>query len=112
MSGTRAQSDAERLSPSRPTTRAELMARLAELRPWLVSRGVKHLKLFGSYARDQASETSDVDLIVEFSEPVGLGIFQLQDELAARLGVKVELVSERALAPDIRFTALRDAIDA
>ncbi|HEX4739748.1 MAG TPA: nucleotidyltransferase domain-containing protein [Caulobacteraceae bacterium] len=88
------------------------MARLAELRPWLTSRGVKRLKLFGSYARDQANANSDVDLIVEFSEPVGLAMFSLQEDLAARLGVEVELVTEIGLAPDIRFTALRDAIDA
>ena len=88
------------------------MARLAELRPWLADRGVKHLKLFGSFARDEAGEDSDVDLIVEFRQPVGLAMFSLQADLAARLGIAVDLVTERGLAPDIRLTALRDAIDA
>jgi predicted nucleotidyltransferase len=43
---------------------------------------------------------------------MGLRLFSLQDEVAARLGVKVDLVTEAALAPDIRYTALRDAVDA
>jgi hypothetical protein len=97
---------------ARLRTQAELLSRLAELRPWLASRGVKSLRLFGSYARDQASETSDVDLIVEFSRPIGLAMLTLQDDLSERLGVPVELVTERGLAPDIRLTALRDAVDA
>jgi predicted nucleotidyltransferase len=51
-------------------------------------------------------------LIADFERPLGLRQFSLQDEIAARLGVAVELVTEAALAPDVRYPALRDAIDA
>jgi predicted nucleotidyltransferase len=44
--------------------------------------GVAHLSLFGSFARDEGREDSDVDLLVEFSRPVGL--FQFVSRIAAR----------------------------
>lgn len=93
-------------------TRAEVLSRLAALKPWLADEGVTRLRLFGSYARDQAGADSDVDLLVDFDRPVGLRLFALQDEISARLGRKVDLVTEAALAPDIRYTALRDVVDA
>jgi len=42
--------------------------------------GVKSLRLFGSVARDEATETSDVDVLVTFARPVGLfGLWALTD---------------------------------
>lgn len=70
------------------------------------------MRLFGSHARDEAGSDGDVDLIVDLARPMGLRLFPLQDEVAARLGLKVDLVTEAAPAPDIRYTALRDAVDA
>ena len=93
-------------------TRTEILVRLATLRPWLAAEGVARVRLFGSYARDEARTDSDVDLIVDLDRPLGLAFFTLQDEVSARLGIKVDLVTEAALAPDIRLTALRDAVDA
>lgn len=92
--------------------KAEILERLGRLKPWLASRGVKRVRLFGSHARDAAGPDSDVDLIVDLDRPFGLSFFSLQDELSQKLGVKVELVTEAGLAPDIRYTALRDAVDA
>jgi predicted nucleotidyltransferase len=93
-------------------SRADLLLRLAALKPWLASQGVTRLRLFGSHARDQAREDSDVDLIADLEQPLGLRFFTLQDEISARLGLKVDLVTEAALASDIRYTALKDAVDA
>nr|HNH79152.1 nucleotidyltransferase family protein [Anaerolineales bacterium] len=54
--------------------------------------GVKSLQLFGSVARDDATSTSDVDLLVEFNRPVGyFGLFALQDYLEKLLGCPVDL---------------------
>jgi predicted nucleotidyltransferase len=50
--------------------RADLLARLAGLKPWLAGRGVSRVRLFGSHARDEAGPDSDVDLIVELSWPM------------------------------------------
>src|SRR5450759_5624384 len=66
---------------------------LTEQRGELAQRfGVQSLALFGSVARDEASSTSDVDLLVEFNRPVGLfGLFALQNHLEALLGCAVDL---------------------
>jgi uncharacterized protein len=93
-------------------SRLELLSRLAALRPWLESQGVVRLRLFGSFARDGANDESDIDLIVDLNRPMGLAFYQLEHELGVRLGRTVELVTEAGLAPDIRFSALRDAVDA
>jgi len=92
-------------------TRAEALHRLAKLRPWLEAQGVTRVRLFGSTARDQAAADSDLDLIVDLAAPMGLAFLELEAELSRRLGVRVDLVTETALAPDIRYTALADAID-
>lgn len=93
-------------------TRDEALRRLTEIRPWLASQGVTRVRLFGSTARDQARADSDIDLLVDFDPMPGLRFFTIERELSERLGAKVELVTEPALAPDIRAAALRDAVDA
>ncbi|QLQ14321.1 MAG: nucleotidyltransferase domain-containing protein [Brevundimonas sp.] len=55
-------------------TRAELLAKLRELKPWLAEQGIVNVRLFGSYARDEAGPDSDVDLLVDATRPrVDLG---------------------------------------
>lgn len=93
-------------------TRDEALRRLTELKPWLASQGVTRLRLFGSTARGEAGADSDVDLLVDFDPMPGLRFFAVERELGELLGAKVELVTEPALAPDIRASALRDAVDA
>jgi hypothetical protein len=54
--------------------------------------GAKRAVLFGSHARGEAGPGSDVDLLVEFSKPVGLlGLLRIQRELSKTLGVKIDL---------------------
>lgn len=65
--------------------------------------GVKSLSLFGSVARDEATSTSDVDLLVEFDRPVGyFGLFALQDYLEKLLGCSVDLGTPDSLKPYIK----------
>ena len=72
---------------------------------------VKSLSLFGSMARNDAHEGSDVDLLVEFNRPVGLFQFiGLQQRLESLLGGKVDLGTPRSLKPRIREDVLQDAI--
>jgi predicted nucleotidyltransferase len=79
---------------------AKLRAHKAELR----QLGVEHLYLFGSTARGEAREDSDVDLF--FDHPEGsLGLYQLIDvkDTAARiLGRKTEIMTRRSLHPVLR----------
>ena len=73
--------------------------------------GVKSLALFGSVARDQATLTSDVDLLVEFDRPVGyFGLFALQDHLESLLGCKVDLGTPDSLKPRIRERVMGECI--
>lgn len=72
---------------------------------------VEKLSLFGSVARDEARDDSDVDLLVEFSQPVGLFHFiELQQWLEFILGCKVDLGTLRSLKTDIKEQVLREAI--
>lgn len=73
--------------------------------------GVSKLSLFGSTVRNEASSRSDVDILVEFSRPVGLfEFFRLQHRLEEMLGVdRVDLVQPEALHPALKDTILREA---
>ncbi len=64
---------------------------------------VQHLSLFGSFARDEARENSDVDLLVEFVEPPrARQFFELQFYLEDLLHRPVDLVTDKALRPQLR----------
>lgn len=73
--------------------------------------GVKSLSLFGSVARDEATSASDVDLLVEFSRPVGyFGLFALQNHLEKVLGCSVDLGTPDSLKPRIRERVMGELI--
>jgi uncharacterized protein len=59
---------------------------------------VKEIGLFGSYVREEQTQTSDIDVLVEFEKPIGLLEFVgLKNHLSDLLGVKVDLVMKKAL---------------
>jgi predicted nucleotidyltransferase len=60
------------------------------------------LALFGSFARDEQTPTSDVDLLVSFSEPIGFGFMHLADRLEALLGRRVDLVASDGIKENRR----------
>lgn len=94
-------------------TRDELLAKLRELKPWLEEQGIVNVRLFGSYARDEAGPDSDVDLLVDETRrlPSSWGQLEVERILSERLGVEVEMVADRHLTnPYIRYTAERDAV--
>lgn len=66
--------------------------------------GVRHLFLFGSTARDEATAASDVDLLVEH-EPDGFGLMEfagLKIEMAELLGVETDVSTRQGLHPMLR----------
>ena len=76
---------------------------LRKKRPELESRfKVKTIGIFGSYACDEQTENSDIDVLVEFSEPVDWLFFDLQDYLQFLFSRKIDLVTKRALKPFIK----------
>lgn len=74
---------------------------LQEAKPLLQkSYGFTSLALFGSYSRNTAiAGKSDIDVMVEFSEPIGIRFIDLADELEEILKHKVDLVSRKAIKP-------------
>ncbi|SMP05804.1 hypothetical protein SAMN06265339_0323 [Desulfurobacterium pacificum] len=59
--------------------------------------GVKSLSIFGSYARGEQRENSDIDIVVEFEKPIGLKFFELADYLESLLKLKVDLLTKTAI---------------
>ena len=72
---------------------------------------VKKIGLFGSVARDEQTLRSDIDLLVEFSKPVGfVNFMRLENFLSERLGEQVDLVTPDSLKPVIRQDILSEVI--
>lgn len=79
-------------------TADDIVAQLRREKPELERRfGVRHLALFGSYARGAQTPTSDVDILVDVDPAIGLAFVDIADYLEAQLGVRSDVVSRRAL---------------
>jgi uncharacterized protein len=82
---------------------------LSEHREILISEyHVSRIGLFGSYARNEQTEKSDVDILVDFSHPLGLKFVSLKFYLESLFGKPVDLVSSKALKPYIKDNVLRE----
>ena len=75
-------------------TRERAVKLLQEKHPYLAAEfGVSKIGLFGSYAKGQSDETSDVDILVEFERPIGFRFVELVDYLENLLGRKVDVLT-------------------
>jgi predicted nucleotidyltransferase len=90
----------------------KILKMLKELKPELKAKfKVKEIGLFGSFVREEQSQTSDIDILVEFETPIGLFKFlELEEYLEAQLGRKVDLVSKKALKPRIGRYILQEVL--
>lgn len=85
----------------------EIRIKLRNLKPVLSDRfSVKRIGYFGSYSRNEHTEKSDIDILVEFRKPVGWEFFDLQEFLENELQLKVDLVSSQALKEQLRDSIL------
>jgi predicted nucleotidyltransferase len=93
-------------------SRQEVLSTLRAQQATLHARfGVARLSLFGSVARDEAGQDSDVDLLVEFDRPIGLFRFlELQNHLEDLLRCGVDLGTPQSLKPRIRDRILAEAV--
>ena len=93
-------------------TKAEVLRILQNEKPELMRRyGVKRLALFGSYAREAQREDSDVDILVEIDPGIGLGFVDLADRIEDVLGIRMEVVSRRAIKPRYWEIIKEDLVD-
>jgi uncharacterized protein len=92
--------------------RAAVLAMLKNLKPDLVKQfGVQQLALFGSTARDEATENSDIDIWVSFEGvATSARYFGVQFYLEDNLGCAVDLVTDKAMRPELRPFIEKEAI--
>lgn len=85
---------------------------MRKLKNYFKGKPINKAYLFGSYARNEADEDSDVDILVELdhTQPIGMRFFTFKDELEALLEHKVDLVSDKGLSKYIRPYIERDKI--
>lgn len=73
---------------------------LTQLKPELIEKyNVSSIGLFGSVVRDDFKPTSDVDIIVDFSKPIGIEFVDLADYIEKKLQKRVDLVSKSGVKP-------------
>lgn len=83
----------------------------AELEKLCRKYGIERLSFFGSVIRDDFSDDSDVDILVEFlpGSRVGFSFFSLQEELSQLVGRQVDLSTPGFLSPHIRDKVATEA---
>ncbi|MGV8127653.1 MAG: nucleotidyltransferase family protein [Methanothrix sp.] len=91
---------------------ADIQEILRQKKPILRERfGVLEIGIFGSFARGEEKDASDLDILVELERPVGLIKFVgLQNYLSDELGEKVDLVTKSALKPRIKKNILSEVV--
>ena len=74
------------------------------------SHGATYIAIFGSVAREEATERSDVDVLVAFDSPKSLfDLSRIERELEESVGRDVDLLSANSMTPDVRDRLLADA---
>jgi predicted nucleotidyltransferase len=80
------------------------------IRNYFENQPVLKAWLFGSMARNEEQDSSDIDILLalDYSKPVGLEFIQMRIDLEQLLKSKVDLVSERGLSPFIKDAVIKD----
>jgi predicted nucleotidyltransferase len=68
------------------------------------------LGVFGSYARGEATEKSDIDIAIEINGPMGLSFIAMADEIEALFGIKTDVVPKRSIKPKYLASVEKDII--
>jgi len=76
----------------------------------LKKNNIKKAGIFGSYARGEQKNNSDIDLLIEPNKGMGFEFFGMNDLLEKKLGKKVHLVTYKYISPHIRKNVLNDEI--
>jgi predicted nucleotidyltransferase len=93
-------------------TLEDLKSKLEAIKPTLKARfKVETIGIFGSYSRGEQTEKSDLDVLVTFSEPIGVYRFiEVEGFIKKKLGVKVDLVQKGALLPMMKEQILSETV--
>ena len=81
------------------------------IKPFIDEYGIKRVGVFGSYARGQAKESSDIDLLFDFQKEFGIfGLSRLKLCLEARFGKGIDILEFTSIDPLIRDSILKDMV--
>lgn len=88
-----------------------IVAKREAIKQTCAKYGATNVRVFGSCARDDYNENSDVDFLVRFTAPYDYGdLYQLQEELEKLLGRKVDIGTDEMLREHIRDHVLAEAV--
>jgi predicted nucleotidyltransferase len=92
--------------------RGKVLEFLGQIKPILKDKyGVSRLGIFGSFARNEATESSDVDVVLEMEEPNLFMMVHIKEEIEKNLGKPVDLVRYRErMNPYLKVRIDREAI--
>ena len=71
---------------------------------------IKSMAIFGSYSRNEQVDNSDLDIVVEFKDKIGIRFIDLANELESLIGFKVDLVSKKGIKDKYLRTINNDLI--
>jgi predicted nucleotidyltransferase len=92
-------------------TLAEIKSKLLEIKPILISKyPVERIAIFGSFARNEQNENSDVDIMIELNGKIGIDFFRMADEIEDYLGIKTDVASKNGIKPRYFDSIKKDLI--
>lgn len=88
-----------------------ILLQLKQYKPTLQRKyPIASIGVFGSYARGEATEMSDIDIAVEINGPMGLSFVAMADEIEALFGIKTDVVPFRSIKPELLPFVEKDII--
>jgi predicted nucleotidyltransferase len=92
-------------------SKSDIEVKLKNLLPFLINEyRVKRIGFFGFYATGMQDDESDIDILVEFSQPCGWKFFTLEKLLEDQLGKEVDLVTTSALKKQLKHSIFKQVI--
>ncbi|PZP54556.1 MAG: hypothetical protein DI586_09530 [Micavibrio aeruginosavorus] len=92
--------------------REETINRLRRLKPRFHEMGIKRMAVFGSIARNQADEDSDVDILVDLDKDFGMiKFFQMKKEIESHVGRQVDIMTFDSVRAPHHKHILAEAVD-
>jgi len=82
-------------------TLQSILTKLRQYKPELERKyPVTNIGVFGSYARGEATDKSDIDIAVEIDGVMGLSFVTMADEIESLFGIKTDVISKRSIKPE------------
>ncbi len=92
-------------------TKEDIIEALKALKPMVMDTfKVRSIALFGSFARGEQTETSDVDIIVDVDSSIGLDFVDLADLIEAKLGITADVIPADGIKPRYREFIAKDLL--